>query len=229
MADARKFSRERRKIKLTRREAVERELNAILRDALRERDPTAPLGAIHVIAELVSVIASQLLAQTQATQRTLMTMKDDIAEYGTEFVAQLIGEAGKDVRSRVERTMAAIPTVRGLQLADDWAGPVAGPTLIERHFGIPRSTLYRWQQRGEVVSINTRTSKKPVFPLRQFVDGRPADGIAETIAAFDRDPRAAWLWLVTPNVNFDQRAPLDILLQGKVERVVAKALEVRIV
>lgn len=219
MPDARKFSRERHRIKLSRRETIEAKLRSMIRDLLREEDPTAVPGAVDVIAELTAVIASQLLSQTQSSHRSLKTLTD-IADYGTEFVEQIVRESKRDVRSRIKNTTVAAPPIEdGLTLADDWAGPVAGPTMIERHFGIPRSTLYRWQKRKEVVWLNTRTSRKPVFPLRQFVDGRPVDGITEIVQAFG-DPRAAWQWLVKPNALFDQAVPLEKLIQGDAAGVV---------
>lgn len=218
MPDARKFSRERRRIKLERREAVESSLRSVIKDILREEGPTAPPGAVEVIAELTAVIASQLLSQTQASHRSLKTLTD-IADYGTAFVEQIVAESKREIRSGIRMTKVAAPPLKdGMVLADDWAGPVAGPTLIERHFGIPRSTLYRWQKRKEVVWLNTRTSKKPVFPLRQFVDGRPVDGIPEIVQTFG-DPRAAWQWLVKQGTLFDGIAPIEKLLEGNAARV----------
>lgn len=215
MPDARKFSRERHRIKLNRRETIELKLRSTIRDMLREEDPTAVPGTVDVIAELTAVIASQLLTQTQSNQRSLKTLKD-IADYGTEFVEQIVRESKKDVRSRITSTTVAAPRADdGLTLADDWAGPVAGPTMIERHFGIPRSTLYRWQKRQEVVWLNTRISRKPVFPLRQFVDGRPVEGIPEIVQTFG-DPRPAWQWLMRPNSLFDGAIPLERLLDDGV-------------
>ena len=215
MPDARKFSRERHRIKLNRREAIELKLRAMIHDMLHKEDPTAVPGAVDVIAELTAVIASQLLSQTQSNQRSLKTLTD-IADYGTAFVEQIVSEAKREVRLGTKKAAAAAPPVEdGLALADDWAGPVAGPTMIERHFGIPRSTLYRWQKRQEVVWLNTRTSRKPVFPLRQFVDGRPVDGIPEIVQAFG-DPRPAWQWLVRPNALFDGAIPLEKLLDDGV-------------
>jgi len=223
MTDARKFSRQRREIKLNQREQVERNLKATIFGSLREQDPTARAAAVDIIAELAAVISSQLLLQTQASQRALVTLRDDITDYGTEFVSQLMAEAGKDIRSRVRRTVVETPTAENtLQLADDWAGPVAGPTLIERHFGIPRSTLYRWQKRGEVVALKTRTRKKPVFPLRQFVDGRPVAGIEEVLGIFG-DPRTAWRWLLAANQLFGGSAPIDELLKGETHDVLEAA------
>lgn len=219
MSDARKFSRERHRIKLNRREAIESKLRLMIRDVLREEDPTAVPGAVDAIAELTAVIASQLVSQTQSVQRSLKTLVD-IQDYGTEFVEQIVREARQDVRSQIKKiAVAAPPPEDGMILADDWAGPVAGPTMIERHFGIPRSTLYRWQKRKEVVWLNTRSSKKPVFPLRQFVDGRPLDGIAEIVQSWG-DPRAAWQWLVKPNAHFKEATPLEKLLEGEAARVV---------
>ena len=134
-----------------------------------------------------------------------------------------MAEAAKDVRSRVKRIASVSPPAESaFPLADDWAGPVAGPTLIERHFGIPRSTLYRWQKRNEVVALNTRTSKKPVFPLRQFVDGRPAAGIEEVVRILG-DPRAAWRWLLAAHRDFGGSAPIDKLLKGETPDVLKAA------
>jgi hypothetical protein len=93
--------------------------------------------------------------------------------------------------------------------------------LIERHYGIPRSTLYRWQKLNEVVAISSRTSRKPVFPLKQFVDGRPVNGVADVVSIFG-DQRRAWQWLVTKNTRTNG-APIDALLRGEVESVVKAA------
>lgn len=224
MATRRRLSREIRKIKVARREEAEARVYSLVEDALKDHDPTASLASVRVAARLTSIIASQIVAQTQSIQRALLTLEDDISEYGTEFVSQLVREAQKAKTNRVKRFMAAPPSTPApsdsLQLADDWAGPVAGPTAIERYYGIPRSTLYRWQRDKQVIALHTRTSRKPVFPLKQFVDGRPATGIAELIQIFG-DPRKAWHWLVNPNGKFDGQLPLDILMEGGTERVVA--------
>jgi len=67
-------------------------------------------------------------------------------------------------------------------LIEDWAGEVAGSTYLEEKFRIPRSTLYRWQRRNEVIALR-KGGRKHVFPVAQFVDGRPAAGISEVLAA----------------------------------------------
>ncbi|MEP9390111.1 hypothetical protein [Mesorhizobium sp. KR9-304] len=221
MADERKFSRERHKLKLARREDIERRLYTTIHSVLVEHDPTLYPNAVHLIAELAAVIGSQLASQPQSMQRALLTIKDDIAEFGTEFVSQLTSEAKKDVDKRIRKfEVAAPPPAAGrLHLADEWAGPVAGPTLIERHFGIPRSTLYRWQKLNEVIALDTRSSRKPVFPLKQFIDGRPVQGIADLVEIF-RDRRLAWQWLVKSHPAFGGSSPLDALLEGRANAVI---------
>ena len=190
----------------------------MLYDTMREQDPTALPGAVDVIAEIAATVASQLLAQTQATQRTIRTLRDEAVEYSTDFVVRLVAEAKKDVNARIRRTSVAPAAGDGaLLMADDWAGPVAGPTLIETRFGIPRSTLYRWQKRNEAIALNTRTSRKPVFPLRQFVDGRPVDGLPQLVTIFGSQ-RNAWQWLIKPQPALGGASPLDLVLGGELQR-----------
>jgi hypothetical protein len=221
----RRFSRNAHKIKISRREGLEDRLFDEVSRLLKEHDPTIHLPAVRTASRLAAIIASQLAVQTQVVQRALKDIEDDVSDYGADFVSELVETATKSVTKKMKRFRASnLSTKEGvpLRLADDWAGPVAGPTVIERHFGIPRSTLYRWQKVNEVVAISTRSNRKPVFPLKQFVDGRPAKGIAEVIAAFG-DQRAAWQWLVTANTLMESAIPLDELLSGDVEKIISAA------
>jgi hypothetical protein len=134
----------------------------------------------------------------------------------------MVFAATKTVSKKLKRFYAEAPSEgQMLQLADDWAGPVAGPTTIERHYGIPRSTLYRWQKRNEVVAISSRTSNRPVFPLRQFSDGRPMEGIAQVVKAFG-DSGRAWRWLITEN-DICGAIPIDLLAGGQIDAVLTAA------
>ncbi|TGS35529.1 hypothetical protein EN823_14475, partial [bacterium M00.F.Ca.ET.180.01.1.1] len=91
-------------------------------------------------------------------------------------------------------------------LIEDWAGEVAGSTFLEEHFRIPRSTLHRWQRRGEVIGLR-KGGRKHVFPLAQFVAGRPVPGISEVLSAIT-NPRLAWFWLTRPSPELDGRVPI---------------------
>ncbi|SFN72418.1 Protein of unknown function [Mesorhizobium sp. NFR06] len=104
---------------------------------------------------------------------------------------------------------------------EDWAGEVAGSTYLEENFRIPRSTLHRWQRRGEVVALR-KGGRKHVFPLAQFVDGRPAQGISEVLSAI-ANPRLAWFWLTRPAPELDGRIPIEMLREDRIEDVVRVA------
>lgn len=229
MTTRRRFSREIHKMKLARREDLESRLYDLVKETLQDHDPTALPASVRVAARLSAIIGSQITIQTQITQRMLLSLEDDISEYGTEFVYHLVKAARKTKERRLGKFFATPPVISDtseqiMRLADDWAGPVAGPTAIERYYGIPRSTLYRWQKLNEVVALNTRTSKH-VFPLKQFLDGRPAPGIADLIGIF-ADARKAWLWLLEPHDEFDGQPPLNTLISGEVELVLSVASQI---
>ncbi|WP_430702202.1 hypothetical protein [Mesorhizobium captivum] len=110
----------------------------------------------------------------------------------------------------------------GARIAE-WAGPVAGSTHLERRFGIPRSTLHWWQRHNDVVAFR-RGSRKHVFPLAQFVDGRPVPGIREVLSSIS-DPRLAWLWLISPSPLLKGRLPVELLREGMNTEAVASAAQ----
>ncbi len=106
-----------------------------------------------------------------------------------------------------------------------WAGDIAGPTELERRLGIARSTLHRWQKRNEVIAFRTG-GRKFVFPIAQFVDGRPVGGIKEVVSLFD-DNRLAWRWLVKPNTELSGQAPVHLLKVDQLEDVLSAAKKAR--
>lgn len=103
---------------------------------------------------------------------------------------------------------------------EDWAGPVAGPSEIEKRFGTKRSTLHDWQKRGAIIGL-LKGERKHVFPLAQFVDGRPVEGMPQ-VTRIIRNPRAAWQWLIQPKPSIGG-APLDRLKKGRLDEVLAAA------
>jgi len=104
---------------------------------------------------------------------------------------------------------------------EDWAGPVAGASELSRDYGIARSTLHRWQHSEEVIGL-LKGTKKHVFPIEQFIDGRPARGIS-TIVGLAGGNRVAWLWLRQANPILGGRKPIDLLKQDRVTEVVDTA------
>lgn len=104
---------------------------------------------------------------------------------------------------------------------ESWAGPVAGPGEIEKTMHIARSTLNEWHRRGVIIGL-LRGERKHVYPLDQFVDARPMQGIGE-VAKIAPDERAAWLWLRQPHGSLGMRPPLDVLKAGQREDVIRAA------
>ena len=74
------------------------------------------------------------------------------------------------------------------------------------------STLNSWQQRDAVVGL-LRGERKLAYPLEQFVDTRPLEGIAE-ILPLAPDARNGWLWLRQPNAALGHKTPLSCLREG---------------
>ena len=98
------------------------------------------------------------------------------------------------------------------------AGAVAGPAEIKKTFGTKRSTLHDWQKRGAVIDL-LKGKRKHVFPLAQFVDGRPVKGMS-AVARIIRNPHAAWQWLMQPKSSLGG-TPLDQLKEGNIDRGIA--------
>jgi len=117
-----------------------------------------------------------------------------------------------------ERSLGEFAVARRLE---DWAGPVAGATELHRDYGIARSTLNRWQHAGDVIAL-LKGTKKHVYPIEQFIDGRPARNIA-AIGALASNQRVAWLWLSQPNPVLSGRKPIDLLKRDHADEVLEAA------
>jgi hypothetical protein len=134
-------------------------------------------------------------------------------------VIELAGEEIGNLVSVEEgnRRLDAVTVHRSLE---DWAGPLADAAEIERKMAIPRTKLQNWRKRG--VAIGLRKGKhRYVYPLAQFADGKPVDGIRD-IVQLARDPWDAWQWLITPELSIGG-VPLELLKQGKLYDVLVAA------
>ena len=132
-------------------------------------------------------------------------------------VSQGAGLAGMMDLDEGRRRLATYATPVRLE---DWAGPVAGPGDIEKAFGTKRSTLHDWQRRGAIVGL-LKGERKHVFPLAQFVDGRPVEGMSD-VTSIIRNPRAAWQWLIQSKPSIGG-TPLDRLKAGHLTEVIDAA------
>ena len=137
-----------------------------------------------------------------------LDLPEDVAPSTGEGLGEIVsGEEG-------ERLLSDIAVTRRLE---DWAGPVAGATELSRDYGVPRSTLNHWHHAGEVVAL-LKGTRNHVYPIAQFVDGRPARGLA-AISTLAGNSRIAWFWLSRPNAALSGRKPIDVLKQDRVDEV----------
>ncbi len=211
-----------------------------IRAIFAHRNPRMPARTLTPLAKLVAnfadVVAGLAVAQREkipTSKAVLRTMLLKAAGRGTEPSADEPQNAA--VAPAVERhTGTGLGDLLSLDVGrerlaqyvqtrplESWAGPVAGPGEIEKQLHVARSTLNEWHRRGAVIGL-LRGERKHVYPLEQFVDARPTQGIGE-VAKIAPDERAAWLWLRQPHGRFDMRPPLDLLKAGQRDAVIHAA------
>lgn len=208
-------------------------------DVLARHNPGVPKAALKGKSKVVAAVAAAAVRLSEEQQRRILAHGNVLGKAMEIVVAELAGER-PDELLRVEADKA-VEVSEGEGMGDlldeaegrrrlamiaepvrleDWAGPVAGPSEIERKFGTRRSTLHEWQKRGAVIGL-LRGERKHVFPLAQFVDGRPIEGMSDVVRVIG-NPRAAWQWLIQPKPSIGG-APLERLKKGYVSQVVDAA------
>jgi len=203
---------------------------------LTQKNPEAPAANVRAMAELVAAIWNILAELPDARKRELASdrtrLREVLLEASIFAPVEPIVPSGRLVRSRgsglgerigLKEGRARLDRYATAKSLEEWAGPVAGAGTIEQQLGIPRSTLSHWQSRGSVVGL-LRGERKLAYPLAQFVDARPLEGISDVLRVAP-DARSAWLWLLQPHGALDGRTPLDLLKQGGRRTKVAEAAE----
>jgi len=209
-------------------EAVQQALmrHGVLLDAEALLSASAIAGS--VAAALPFLPLAQRLAINSArgewpvlTSKFFRAMTDGVEQSGSAGVdgtdEALRTRVGKPASKHVAEQASSL----GSMLIEDWAGEVAGSTYLEEKYRIPRSTLHRWQRRGEVIALR-KGGRNHVFPVAQFIDGRPVPGISEVLAAID-NPKLAWLWLNRPCAELGGHTPIEMLREDMIEDVVRVA------
>ncbi|MBV9112021.1 MAG: DUF2384 domain-containing protein [Hyphomicrobiales bacterium] len=177
---------------------------------------------------------------SQSDRRKLNRRKTELAEriraMLTEWVAghpdsrtgaarpgRIEGRKGRGLGEilREEEGLRRLDEIAIAKRLEDWAGPVAGAMELSRELGLPRSTLNRWQHAGDVIGL-LKGIRKHVYPIEQFVDGRPARGLAD-VKAIIGNPRVAWHWLRGRNPALRGCRPIDLLKDDRVREVVEAA------
>ncbi|MCA0049801.1 MbcA/ParS/Xre antitoxin family protein [Mesorhizobium sp. B283B1A] len=198
--------------------------------ALAHYDEAINQATVVSVGKIAGSIASAVTSLSPRHQRAIDTIHADLPGLAQKFVRALAAEAAR--RSEAGAAGLPVPLSAGAppppqpddlesMLIEDWAGRVAGSTYLEESLRIARSTLHRWQRRGDVIALR-KGGRKHVFPLAQFVDGRPVAGISDVLKLIG-NPRLAWLWLTRPAAQLDGRIPIDLLRADQVDEVVEAA------
>lgn len=198
--------------------------------ALAHYDEAINQATVVSVGKIAGSIASAVTSLSPRHQRAIDTIHADLPGLAQKFVRALAAEAAR----RSEAGAAGLPVPLSASappppqpddlesmLIEDWAGRVAGSTYLEENLRIARSTLHRWQRRGDVIALR-KGGRKHVFPLAQFVDGRPVAGISDVLKLVG-NPRLAWLWLTRTAAQLDGRIPIDLLRADQIEEVVEAA------
>lgn len=220
---------------------VDRIVAAEIAEVIARHNAGKPKAAVDATGRLAAALATAAAALPLASQMKLLTSKpkQDIKRLvsallelssdkpsgrliipepkevedskGTGFGELLSAEEG-------HRRLAEYATPMRLE---EWAGRVAGPVELERDHGIRRSTLHNWQRRGAVIGL-LKGERKHVFPLEQFIDGRPVEGISDVLKIVGH-PRRAWSWMVERSPLLTGKRPIDMLKQDRRDEVVEAA------
>lgn len=207
-------------------------------EAIAKRNPKTPRNKIKLAGRAAAALSEVAVQLTSTQQIALLGNLERVAKLLLDAVREL--EPKTAVRTHIEpsNTEASRGAGLGQRISiregqrrvhdyaralpiESWAGPVLGPGDIEAELGIPRSTLNAWHRRGAVIGL-LKGERKHVYPIEQFVDGRPIQGMTR-LTKVVADVRAAWLWLRQPHGLFDDATPLAQLKSGRIDEVIEAA------
>jgi hypothetical protein len=197
------------------RSAIASRAAAILGAAVAELSITQQRRLIKhkaALPNLVAMVLAQLDQSAKPAGRIILSPRGPVEVSQSERLDELLTLAEGRRRLYEYATPMAL---------EDWAGATAGPVEIERSLGIPRSTLHAWQGKGLVIGLLNGV-RRNVFPLDQFVDGKPVAGIADVLAVVG-EPRTTWRWLKEPHPLLNGAAPLALLKRGRLDEVLRAA------
>lgn len=192
-----------------------------IEDAIVRIDGTARRKSIEAAAKIGGLVSAIVLEIPREARERLLD-HHSIEKAVADFVYGLSGATSTDYTDSGGNGAISDGILTPMS---DWAGPVAGPTLLEEEYGISRSTLHRWQKRGAAIAFRTG-GRKHVFPLLQFVDGRPVPAI-DTLLRLIGSPRDTWLWLIQPCQILEGDRPIDLLRKDLVLEVLNAARKLK--
>ena len=197
-----------------------------------KHNPTLKRAQVETVGKLVAEFGATAAKLSPAARQRLVARKAQLRKLIEEIVAEPLklsrtsiaevsqgpglGTLLSEAEGRTRLAEYATPMT-----AEAWAGPLVGPTQLERDFGVARSTLHTWLKQGAVIGVQVGV-RKHAFPIEQFIDGRPVAGLGAVVEAVG-ETRTAWHWLRERNPGLAGVTPLARLKAGDVERVLELA------
>jgi hypothetical protein len=143
-------------------------------------------------------------------------LSDDFARLFQGAEVEL--EIGDDVGETVSQTTGErllLNHAKTLPVAD-WAGEVLNSAALQDRLHISHNDFDHWASMGSLVALQNGDAGV-VYPVDQFVDGRPIEGLREVLELIGR-PRVAWLWLRTARAGPESQPPIELLKEGQIKQ-----------
>jgi len=201
---------------------------------LRGRNPRAPAAEIKTMARIVSIAVDVMSGFPAVNLRGVAReheLRIALEQVALKFMPPKTAQDAPVERTRgsglgevvsLSEGRARLAAYAAPKAIEDWAGPVGGASDIEAQIGVKRTTLNTWYKQSAVVGL-LRGQRKLAYPLEQFIDGRPVQGIADVLAVAP-DARSAWLWMRQPHSALDGETPIAALRAAQQDKVRATAL-----
>lgn len=173
-----------------------------------QRNPKSSRGELSEVVKLVAEFSATATKLSPTARKRLIARKAQFKKFIAEIAAE--PEAAPQTLKLVAKSPAEVSQGAGLgqvlsadagrariaayatpAKVEDWAGPLAGPTELERDFGVARSTLHNWQKQGAVIGLLVGV-RKHAFPTEQFQ--YPAKRIWRLASSWCVCSRTAHLW-----------------------------------
>jgi hypothetical protein len=216
-------------------------VTAELMGLIAKRSPKTSLSQIEILSRATGAAAAEIAKLTADQQRRLVARRgalrdllvkvadapDEAATPGERIALAPSGPVEVNQGEGLGEPLSPEEAQRRIQAytapvtLENWAGPTAGPVEVSDKLRVSRSTLHAWQARGLVIGLLNGV-RKNVFPLEQFVDGRPAAGLGDVLTVIGQ-PSVTWRWLKEPNPLLNGAPPLTRLKRGHLEEVLRAA------
>jgi hypothetical protein len=134
----------------------------------------------------------------------------------------------RTVNVAVSARTAAAAVIGWADLWDEHIGPFYTADYVRTLLAVGDRPVSRQAvaQRTNLLALTTG-SGRVVYPAFQFRTSSIPEGLGTVLEILDEELVSRWTvasWLVTPNKEFDDEAPLELLEAGMVEPVVTAAL-----